>query len=63
MAKAVLGKKGMERAVKGAMPDASVVMLAQSYDKLVRDLEYILTHLSEENFLPQALDRIKGEGR
>ncbi|MBR5601325.1 MAG: hypothetical protein IKW24_01710 [Clostridia bacterium] len=62
MARAILGKKGMTSAVKGASTDASVVMLAESYDRLVRDLEYILSHLSEENFQPEALARMLGEG-
>ncbi len=62
MARAILGKKGMTSAVKGASAEASVVMLAESYDRLVRDLEYILSHLSEENFRPETLARMLGEG-
>ncbi len=62
MARAILGNKGLTGAVKGVSADVSVVMLAESYDRLVRDLEYILSHLSEENFRPEALARMLGEG-
>jgi hypothetical protein len=61
MARVNLGQKGMSNAIKDAPADVSVRMLAERYDKLVQDLEYVLSHLSEENFLPGALARIRGE--
>lgn len=59
MAKAVLGNKGLESAVRGMPVGESVVLLARSYDKLVRDLEYVLSHLSSENMLPKTNDKTK----
>lgn len=59
MAKAVLGNKGLESAVHGMPVGESVVLLARSYDKLVRDLEYVLSHLSSENMLPKENDKTK----
>lgn len=53
MAGAALGSKGMESAVRAASVGESVVLLARSYDKLVRDLEYALSHLSRENLSPE----------
>lgn len=61
MARAILGKKGMQSAVKGGSAEQAVLMLAESYDRLVSDLEYVLTHLSEENFQAEALARLRGE--
>lgn len=52
MAKASLGNKGVESAVRSMPTEKAVLMLARSYDKLVRELEYTLSHLSEENLLP-----------
>lgn len=49
MAKIVLGNKGMESAVRAKPVGEAVLLLARSYDKLVRDLEYTLSHLSKEN--------------
>ena len=49
MAKTVLGSKGMESVVRAKPVGEAVLLLARSYDKLVRDLEYTLSHLSEEN--------------
>ncbi|MBE6697314.1 MAG: hypothetical protein E7581_02205 [Ruminococcaceae bacterium] len=49
MARVVLGNKGLENAVHAKPLGESVVLLARSYDKLVRDLEYVLSHVSEEN--------------
>ena len=60
MARPMLGKKGMAGAVKGVSAQSAVVMLAESYDRLVQDLEYTLSHLSEENFQPTALARMSG---
>ena len=59
MAKAVLGNKGLESAVRGMPVGESVVLLARSYDKLVRDLEYVLSHLSSENMLSKSNDQTK----
>ena len=59
MAKAVLGNKGLESAVRGLPVGESVVLLARSYDKLVRDLEYVLSHLSEENMQPAFLKKLE----
>ena len=59
MAKAVLGNKGLESAVRGMPVGESVVLLARSYDKLVRDLEYVLSHLSSENMLTKTNDKTK----
>lgn len=59
MAKAVLGNKGLESAVRGLPVGESVVLLARSYDKLVRDLEYVLSHLSSENMLSKSNDQTK----
>ncbi len=61
MARAILGKKGIESAIKGSSAEQAVLMLAESYDRLVCDLEYVLTHLSEENFQAEALARLRGE--
>lgn len=61
MARTVLGKKELQSAIKGSSADAAVIMLAESYDWLVRDLEYVLTHLSEENFQAETLARLRGE--
>ena len=47
MAKPVLGNKGMESAVRAKPVGEAVLLLARSYDKLVRDLEYTLSHLPE----------------
>lgn len=52
MAKASLGNKGVESAVRSMPAEKAVLLLARSYDKLVRELEYTLSHLSEENMLP-----------
>ena len=59
MAKTVLGNKGMESAVRAMPVGESVMLLARSYDKLVRDLEYALSHLSEENLLPGTRNRME----
>ncbi|MBQ2807458.1 MAG: hypothetical protein IJF08_10450 [Clostridia bacterium] len=49
MAKAVLGNKGLESAVRAKPVGEAVLLLARSYDKLVRDLEYTLLQISKEN--------------
>ncbi|MBQ7380180.1 MAG: hypothetical protein IJW70_10950 [Clostridia bacterium] len=59
MAKVVIGSKGIESAVRAASAGESVILLARSYDKLVRDLEYVLSHLSEENMQPAFLKRLE----
>lgn len=59
MAKAVLGSKGIESAVRSLPVGESVVLLARSYDKLVRDLEYTLSHLSEQNLSPEMRKRME----
>lgn len=59
MAKTAIGNRGMESAVQSMSPGESVRMLARGYDKLVKDLEYVLSHLSEENLTPELLSRIE----
>ena len=59
MARAVIGNKGLESAVRAASVGESVILLARSYDKLVRDLEYVLSHLSEENMQPALLKKLE----
>jgi hypothetical protein len=49
----------MESAVRSLPPGESVLMLARAYDKLVKELEYALSHLSEENLSPELLARIE----
>ena len=61
MAKTVLGNKGMESAVRAKPVGEAVLLLARSYDKLVRDLEYLLSHLSKENLHPDLQKRIDKE--
>ena len=60
MANAALGSKGMEGAVRGLPVGESVVLLARSYDKLVKDLEYVLSHISRENLSPELRDLLNG---
>ena len=62
MAKTVLGNKGLESAVRGKPVDQAVVLLACSYDKLVRELEFVLSHLSEENLQPELRKRLEERG-
>ena len=62
MAKTVLGNKGLESAVRGVPVGEAVVMLARSYDKLVRELEYSLSHISEENLQPELRKRLEERG-
>ena len=52
MAKTAIGNKGMESAVRGLPVGESVVLLARGYDQLVKDLEFALSHISEENLHP-----------
>lgn len=59
MAKIVLGKEGMESTVRAKPVGEAVLLLARSYDKLVRELEYELSHLSEENLCSELRERIK----
>ena len=59
MAKTSLGNKGIESAVRSMPVAKAVLLLARSYDKLVRDLEYVLYHLSDENMLPSMKDSHK----
>ena len=59
MAKAALGSRGMESAVRALPHGESVVLWARGYDKLVKDLEYVLTHLSEENLTPELRARLE----
>ena len=59
MAKAALGNKGMESAVRGLPVGESVVLLARSYDQLVKDLEFALSHLSFENLSPELRTRVQ----
>ncbi len=59
MARVVIGSKGIESAVRVTSAGESVILLARSYDKLVRDLEYVLSHLSEENMQPAFLKRLE----
>lgn len=61
MARVIFRKKGLQSAVKGGSTEQAVLMLAESYDRLVHDLEYVLTHLSEENFQAEALARLRKE--
>ncbi len=59
MAKAGIGSRGMESAVHALPPGESVLLLARAYDKLVKDLEYALLHISEENLTPELRARIE----
>ena len=59
MAKVTVGSRGMESAVLSVPTDESVVMLARAYDQLVKDLEYVLTHVSEENLSDELRLRIR----
>ena len=59
MAKVVLGNKGLENAVRAKPLGDSVLLLARSYDKLVRDLEYVLSHVSEENLAAELLCKLE----
>ncbi len=59
MAKSGIGSHGMESAVRSLPPGESVLMLARAYDKLVKDLEYALLHISEENLTPGLRARIE----
>lgn len=59
MAKAAFGSRGMESAVRSLEHGESVALLARGYDKLVKDLEYVLTHISEENLTPELRARIE----
>ncbi len=59
MAKTGIGSRGMENAVRSMPPGESVLMLARAYDKLVKELEYALMHISEENLSPELLARIE----
>ena len=59
MAKTAVGSRGMESAVRSLPPGESVLMLARAYDKLVKELDYALKHLSEENLSPELLARIE----
>ena len=52
MAKTGIGRSGMESAVRAASLGESVLLLARGYDQLVKDLEYALLHISEENLSP-----------
>ena len=49
----------MESAVRALETGESVLLLARGYDKLVKDLEYVLTHLSEENLTPELRTRME----
>lgn len=59
MARTALGSRGMESAVRAMETGESVLLLARGYDKLVKDLEYVLTHLSEENLTPELRTRME----
>ncbi len=63
MAKTGIGMRGMESTVRSMQTGESVLLLARGYDKLVKDLEYALSHISEQNMTPELRDRIgKREG-
>lgn len=59
MAKIAIGRCGMESAVQSLPAGESVVVLARAYDQLVKDLEYALLHISEENLSPELLARLE----
>lgn len=59
MAKTTIGSRGMESAVRSLPAGESVVLLARAYDKLVKDLEYVLLHISEENLSAELLSHIE----
>ena len=59
MAKTGIGNHGMENAVRSLPPGESVLMLARAYDKLVKDMEYALLHISEQNLTPELRARIE----
>ena len=49
----------MESAVRALPHGESVALLARGYDALVRDLDFVLTHLSEENLTPELRARLE----
>ena len=59
MAKTSIGSRGMESAVRSLPASESVIVLARAYDKLVKDLEYALLHVSEENLSAELRARIE----
>ena len=59
MAKSGIGCRGMENAVRSKPVGESVLLLARAYDKLVKDMEYALLHVSEENLSPALRARIE----
>lgn len=59
MAKASIGSRGLESAVRSLPVGESVVVLARAYDQLVKDLEYALLHVSEENLSAELRARIE----
>lgn len=61
MASITIGSRGMESAVRSMPTDESVLLLARSYDKLIKDLEYALTHLSRENLSPELRALLEGD--
>jgi hypothetical protein len=61
MAKTEIGCRGMENAVRSLPPGESVTLLARAYDKLVKDLEYALLHVSTENLTARLRERLERE--
>ena len=59
MAKASIGSHGLESAVRSLPVGESVIVLARAYDQLVKDLEYALLHVSEENLSAELRSRIE----
>ncbi|MBQ5362969.1 MAG: hypothetical protein IIU63_06430 [Clostridia bacterium] len=59
MAKTAIGSRCMESAVRSMPTSESVIMLARAYDQLVKDLEYALLHISEENLSAELRSRFE----
>lgn len=59
MARVSIGSCGLESAVRSMPPGESVLLLARAYDRLVKDLEYTLLHISEENLSAELRSRIE----
>lgn len=59
MAKITIGRCGMESAVRSLPAGESVIVLARAYDQLVKDLEYALQHVSEENLSAELRARLE----
>ena len=59
MARVKIGSRDLESAVRSMPAEESVLLLARAYDQLIKDLEYALLHISEENLSAELRSRME----